>query len=202
LKCFVKLFVGEDPNGRRCYRLCRIVEVGTAKQPYLLPQCFVKLFVGEDPNGRRCYRLCRIVEVGTAKQPYLLPQCFVKLFVGEDPNGRRCYRLCRIVEVGTAKQPYLLPPVKNQKPVATNKMLMLQFGANKKLFPLRLVSDAKPTQADITQYETAMKAARLHDDLVGKREAEGFFSYTYEGFLFYKSFEKTDHGDFHIPHYG
>jgi hypothetical protein len=61
--------------------------------------------------------------------------------------------------------------VKNQKPVATNKMLMLQFGANKKLFPLCLVSYAKPTQADITQYETAMKAARLHDDMVGKREA-------------------------------
>jgi RNA polymerase-associated protein RTF1 len=98
-------------------------------------------------------------------------KCFVKLFIGEDENGKRCYRLCRVVQVGTTKQPYTLPPVKNQKAVATNKMLMLQFGVNKKLFPLRLVSDAKPSQADITLYETEMKNARLHDDLVGKREA-------------------------------
>lgn len=114
-------------------------------------------------------RLCR-----WCNEPFFekaVMKCFVKLFVGEDPNGKRCYRLCRIVEVGTTKQPYTLPPLKNQKPVATNKMLMLQFGANKKLFPLRLVSDAKLTQADITQYETAMKTARLQDDLVGKREA-------------------------------
>jgi RNA polymerase-associated protein RTF1 len=99
-------------------------------------------------------------------------KCFVKLFVGEDPNGKRCYRLCRIVEVGTAKQPYTLPPVKKEKPVSTNKMLMLQFGANTKLFPIRLVSDAKVTQADITQYETAMKTSRLQDDIVGKGEAQ------------------------------
>lgn len=98
-------------------------------------------------------------------------KCFVKLFVGEDPNGKRCYRLCRIVDVGQAKEPYSLPPVKKEKPVSTDKMLMLQFGANKKLFPLRLVSDAKPTQADISQFETAMKTARLNDELVGKGEA-------------------------------
>jgi RNA polymerase-associated protein RTF1 len=114
-------------------------------------------------------RLCRWCNEPFFEKAVL--KCFVKLFVGEDPNGKRCYRLCRIVEVGTTKQPYLLPPIKNQKPIATNKMLMLQFGVNKKLFPLRLVSDAKPSQADITQYETAMKSARLQDDLLGKGEA-------------------------------
>ncbi len=98
-------------------------------------------------------------------------KCFVKLFVGEDPTGKRCYRLCRIVEVSESKQPYSLPPVKKDKPVTTNKMLMLQFGANKKLFPLRLVSDAKLTEGDVAQFETAMKTARLQDKLLGKIEA-------------------------------
>jgi RNA polymerase-associated protein RTF1 len=97
--------------------------------------------------------------------------CFVKLFVGEDPNGKRCYRLCRIADVDTVKEPYSLPPVKKEKPVMTDKTLLLQFGANKKAFPLRLVSDAKPTQADVTQFETAMKTARLQDELLGKYEA-------------------------------
>lgn len=98
-------------------------------------------------------------------------KCFVKLFVGEDPDGKRCYRLCRIVEIGTSKQAYQLPQVKKETPVSTSKMLMLQFGSNTKLFPLRLVSDAKPTQADVNQYETAMKTARLQDEIVSKGEA-------------------------------
>mmetsp|Transcript_1491 Transcript_1491/g.3108 ORF Transcript_1491/g.3108 Transcript_1491/m.3108 type:complete len:996 (-) Transcript_1491:76-3063(-) len=37
-KCFVKLFVGENEEGKRCYRLCRIVSVESSKQPYTLPK--------------------------------------------------------------------------------------------------------------------------------------------------------------------
>ena len=37
-KCFVKLFVGENEEGKRCYRLCRIVSVENSKQPYALPK--------------------------------------------------------------------------------------------------------------------------------------------------------------------
>lgn len=98
--------------------------------------------------------------------------CYVKLFIGEDENGKRCYRLCRIV--GVKKSPtgtYSLPPVKKEKPVSTDKMLQLAFGANEKIFPLRLVSDAKPTEADVKQYVAAMHTARISDQILGKREA-------------------------------
>lgn len=98
--------------------------------------------------------------------------CYVKLFIGEDENGKRCYRLCRIV--GVQKSPsgsYSLPPVKKEKPVSTDKMVLLAFGANEKSFPLRLVSDAKPTEADVKQYVAAMMTARLSDQILGKREA-------------------------------
>lgn len=97
--------------------------------------------------------------------------CFVKLFVGENEEGKRCYRLCRIVRVDSAVKPYSLPAVRKQKPIKTDKMLELEFAGTKKLFPLRLVSDAKITQSDLTQYETAMKTARKQDELVGKLEA-------------------------------
>jgi RNA polymerase-associated protein RTF1 len=98
--------------------------------------------------------------------------CYVKLFIGEDENGKRCYRLCRIV--GVKKSPsgtYSLPPVKKEKPVSTDKMLQLAFGANEKIFPIRLVSDAKPTEADVKQYVAAMHTARMPDQILGKREA-------------------------------
>jgi len=36
LNCFVKLFIGENERGKRCYRLCKIVDVTSAK-PYQLP---------------------------------------------------------------------------------------------------------------------------------------------------------------------
>lgn len=36
--CFVKLFVGENEEGKRCYRLCRIAGVEKSKQPYTLPK--------------------------------------------------------------------------------------------------------------------------------------------------------------------
>jgi RNA polymerase-associated protein RTF1 len=35
--CFVKLFVGENEEGKRCYRLCRIVSV-KSENPYELPK--------------------------------------------------------------------------------------------------------------------------------------------------------------------
>lgn len=36
MNCFVKLFIGENEQGKRCYRLCKIVGVNTSK-PYQLP---------------------------------------------------------------------------------------------------------------------------------------------------------------------
>ena len=107
-------------------------------------------------------------------EPYFqkaVMNCFVKLFVGENEEGKRCYRLCRIVSVDRSKQPYSLPKVKKGKPVMTDKMLKLEFAGTRKLFPLRLVSDNKVTQSDVSQYETAMKTARKQDELIGKLEA-------------------------------
>jgi hypothetical protein len=42
----------------------------------------------------------------------------------------------------------------------TDKLLTLKFGNNEKNFHIKLVSDAKATEADITQYITATKAMR------------------------------------------
>lgn len=36
MNCYVKLFIGENDQGKRCYRLCKIVGVGTTKS-YQLP---------------------------------------------------------------------------------------------------------------------------------------------------------------------
>jgi RNA polymerase-associated protein RTF1 len=36
MNCFVKLFIGENEQGKRCYRLCKIVGIGSSK-PYQLP---------------------------------------------------------------------------------------------------------------------------------------------------------------------
>jgi RNA polymerase-associated protein RTF1 len=112
-------------------------------------------------------------------EPYFekaVVKCFVKLFVGENEEGKRCYRLCRIVAVEKAKQPYALPRAKNavrkDKAVVTDKMLKLDFAGTRRAFQLKLVSDNKVNQADVSQYETAMKTARKQDDLVGKIEAK------------------------------
>lgn len=53
----------------------------------------------------------------------------------------------------------------------TDKMLKLEFAGTQKVFPLRLISDNKVTQADVNQYVTAMKTARKQDELLGKLEA-------------------------------
>lgn len=37
LNCFVKLFIGENEQGKRCYRLCKIVGVETGDMTYELP---------------------------------------------------------------------------------------------------------------------------------------------------------------------
>lgn len=107
-------------------------------------------------------------------EPYFekaVTNCFVKLFIGENEEGKRCYRLCRIVRVDKSKKPYSLPAVRRQKPVMTDKILELDFAGTKKVFRFNLVSDAKITQSDLTQYETAMKTARQQDEMVGKVEA-------------------------------
>ncbi len=111
-------------------------------------------------------------------EPYFeraVKNCFVKLFVGENEEGKRCYRLCRIAGVEKSKQPYSLPKARNaprkEKPVVTDKMLNLDFAGTNRVFALRLVSDNKVNQADVNQYETAMKSARKQEELLGKVEA-------------------------------
>jgi hypothetical protein len=47
--CYVKLFIGINEEGKRCYRLCRIINVMTEKVKYNLPQ--VK---NEKPVSLRC----------------------------------------------------------------------------------------------------------------------------------------------------
>ena len=37
MNCFVKLFIGENEHGKRCYRLCKIVGVKSSSNPYQLP---------------------------------------------------------------------------------------------------------------------------------------------------------------------
>lgn len=44
--------------------------------------------------------------------------------------------------------------------VSTDKLLKLKFGKNERNFPIKLVSDAKAVEADISQYITAVKAVR------------------------------------------
>lgn len=94
---------------------------------------------------------------------------YVKLFVGENEAGKRCYRLCKIVDIKSEGATYLLPAVRNEKAISTDKMLVLQFGKNERTFPIKLISDVKVTEEDITQYITAMKAVRM--DTISKREA-------------------------------
>ena len=112
------------------------------------------------------------------KEPYFeeaVTNFFVKLFVGENEEGTRCYRLCRIVSVEKSEQPYSLPTKpgrKKEKPVVTDKMLKLDFAGSRKVFPIRLISDNKVNQGDVNKYETAMKANRKQEELLGKREAK------------------------------
>lgn len=94
--------------------------------------------------------------------------CYVKLFIGENDIGKRCYRLCKIVDIKSSKN-YQLPPVKNQKPVSTDKMLTLKFGKNQRDFPISLVSDAKVDEADMKQYVDTTKGNR--ERTLGKKEA-------------------------------
>jgi RNA polymerase-associated protein RTF1 len=97
---------------------------------------------------------------------------YVKLFIGQDENGKKCYRLCRIIGVTTISKPYDLPAVgRNVKPVRTDKMLTLRFQKSVKDFYIKLVSDNKVDESDVNQYITAMKGARLDDEILGKREA-------------------------------
>jgi RNA polymerase-associated protein RTF1 len=97
---------------------------------------------------------------------------YVKLFVGEDENGKRCYRLCRVVGVTTASKPYDIPVEgKNAKAIKTDKKLTLRFQKYERDFYIRLVSDNKVDESDVNQYITAMKGARLDDEILGKREA-------------------------------
>jgi len=98
---------------------------------------------------------------------------YVKLFIGVDENSKKCYRLCRIVGVTTASKPYDLPNAdRNAKPIRTDKKLTLRFQKSERDFYIKLVSDIKVDEIDVNQYITAMKAARLDDEILGKREAK------------------------------
>lgn len=96
---------------------------------------------------------------------------YVKLFLGQDDKGKRCYRLCRIVGVKTASKPYDLPPLKKQRAVKTDKKVVLRFQNSEREFFIKLISDKRLDESDVNQYVSAMKTARLGDEILGKREA-------------------------------
>ena len=97
-------------------------------------------------------------------------ECFVRLFIGEDEKENKVYRLCEIVDVKTDKKSYKFPTINSdEKPVTTNKILRLKFGASEKDFPMYLVSDAIPTESDVLKYVTTQRNNRA--EVLSKRRA-------------------------------
>mmetsp|Transcript_4817 Transcript_4817/g.6888 ORF Transcript_4817/g.6888 Transcript_4817/m.6888 type:complete len:536 (-) Transcript_4817:270-1877(-) len=99
---------------------------------------------------------------------------FVKLAIGKDKvTQKSCYRLCKIVEVKDDSQgsKYKFPPIKNEKPVTTNKQLKLQLGKSKRDFKMCLISDAAPTVDDISTYIEMMRNCRMENKLLEKKSA-------------------------------
>jgi RNA polymerase-associated protein RTF1 len=97
-------------------------------------------------------------------------ECFVRLFIGEDPDsGQKVYRLCEIVDITPGVKSYKFPLEKGAKPVSTNKMIRLRFGASEKDFPMILVSDGPVTELDIQKYITTQK--NLRAEVLSKRRA-------------------------------
>lgn len=56
LNCFVKLFIGENEQGKRCYRLCKIVGIGSSKPYQLPPVKNQKPVSGRIPRSSSCAR--------------------------------------------------------------------------------------------------------------------------------------------------
>jgi RNA polymerase-associated protein RTF1 len=97
-------------------------------------------------------------------------ECFVRILIGEDENGEKVYRLCEIVDVKATGKSYKFPVVdKTKKPVSTSSLLRLKFGTSERDFPMYLVSDAPPTEADVQKYITAQKNSRL--EVLSRRRA-------------------------------
>lgn len=112
--------------------------------------------------------------------------CFAKLFIGENEQGKRCYRLCKIVGIEQAPGgSYQLPAVKKEKPVTTDKVLKLQFGKNERIFPIKLISDNKATESDVTLYVNEMKnqrrqvLSRIEANKIRRKQDDLVKNYTY-----------------------
>lgn len=97
-------------------------------------------------------------------------ECFVRLFIGEDDSGEKVYRLCEIVDVVTDMKMHKFPATKQiEKPVQTNKVLRLRFANSERNFPMSLVSDMPPLEADVQKYITAQK--NIRGEVLSKRRA-------------------------------
>jgi RNA polymerase-associated protein RTF1 len=97
-------------------------------------------------------------------------ECFVRLFIGEDDSGEKVYRLCEIVDVVTDTKMHKFPITKqNEKPVQTNKVLRLRFANSERNFPMSLVSDMPPLEADVQKYITAQR--NIRGEVLSKRRA-------------------------------
>jgi RNA polymerase-associated protein RTF1 len=130
------------------------------------------VFVEADLEGYQKITLPRRRLARWCNEPFFedaVTNYYVKLFVGENEAGKRCYRLCKIVGIKSEGATYTLPAVRNEKPISTDKMLVLQFGNNERSFPIKLISDVKVTEEDINQYITAMRAVRK--STISKRDA-------------------------------
>ncbi len=151
LEDFVKVTIPR----RRLARWCN--------EPFFEPavkNCFVKLFVGEDDSGKKCYRLCEIVDVKTGGVTYKFPVPNKT----DKPVSRLVVRI-----VPTTRFSNHLSPHHHLQKITSNKLLRLRFGSNEKDFPMYLVSDALPTEDDVTKYASAQKDKRL--EVLSKRRA-------------------------------
>mmetsp|Transcript_10214 Transcript_10214/g.11385 ORF Transcript_10214/g.11385 Transcript_10214/m.11385 type:complete len:421 (-) Transcript_10214:312-1574(-) len=96
-------------------------------------------------------------------------ECFVRVLIGVH-DGKKCYRLCKIEDVKRGKKSYKFPATKGQKPITTNKILILSFGSkNIKEFPMYLISDSRPNEEDLVKYINVVKGAR--DKVLSKKKA-------------------------------
>lgn len=100
---------------------------------------------------------------------------YVRLAIGRDQRTQKpCYRLCKIVGIRAGTQ-YQFPQTgsTHEKPVSTNKWLLLKFGESTKLFKMYAISDSKPTGEDVTLCLNQMKNRRGGaNDILSKKEAK------------------------------
>jgi len=128
----------------------------------------VRDFVGITIPRRRLQRW--------VSEPYFdeaVKNFFVRLAIGRDTHTQRaCYRLCKIIRIekGQEYQFPLTEAEKHQKPVKTNKWLLLKFADQTRNFKMIGISDSRPSQDDVSKYLTQVKNRR--GEVPSKKEAQ------------------------------